>query len=217
MKRFIKSLALGFILALPWAGAQAQQTNNYCLIEGTSPPKFTPCQATNPMQVQGSTSGAFGLVGGFNIAVPVAPTIQAAQYVSGNAVGALQSVAVFRTTAQPSGILDNIFVGWEGTETTALTFYVFNTNPTGSTCTDKVAFSLAAADIPKLALPPFTLTAAAPAVGTTSTYANSTFTPISIKNQDGTPTLNLYICAVSGGTFTPAVGDLTYKVSVAQD
>lgn len=158
-----------------------------------------------------------GNVGSYDVAVPVAPTIQAAAYVAGNAVGALQTVSVFRFAAQPSGILNALSLAWRGTETTALTFYVFDTNPTGSTCTDKTAFVLATADIAKLAMPPFTLTAAAPSAGTTSTFANSTFTPISVKNQDSTATTNLYVCAVSGGSFTPAVGDLTYKISVAQD
>jgi len=152
-----------------------------------------------------------------DIAVSTVPTIQAAQYVSGNAVGTLQKIAAFRSDTQPSGILRSIMVAWKGTEITALTFYVFDTNPTASTCTDKTAFSLAAADIPKLAIAPFVLTAAAPTVGTTSTFASSTFAALSVKNQDATPTVNLYVCVVSGGTFTPAVGDLTFKTALSQD
>jgi hypothetical protein len=179
-----------------------------------------PASSANPLPVTPGAPSAgtyVGNVGSFDIAVPVTPTIQNASYVSGNAVGALQTVAVFRTVAQPSGILNNVALAWKGTETTPLTFFVFDTNPTGSTCTDKSAFSLAAVDIPKLALPPFTLTAAAPSVGTTTTSVNSSFTPLSIKNQDGTASVNLYVCTVSGGTFTPAIGDLNYKISVAQD
>lgn len=171
--------------------------------------QVVPCGTTaNPLPVT---------AGGYNDDPVVVPTIQAAAYASGNAVGALQTVPVFRTTAQPSGILNNWFLQWLGTETTPLTFYVFNALPSGSTCTDKTAFVLAAADASKLIMPPFTLTAAAPAVGTTLTSANSSFTPLSVKNKDGTPSVNLYVCAVSGGTFTPAVGDLTYKPSMAQD
>jgi hypothetical protein len=172
--------------------------------------------SANAVTVQGA-AGATPIVTSTDVAVYVAPTIQNAAYASGNAVGALQSVSVFRTTNQPSGVLNALLLAWKGTETTPLTFFVFDTNPTGSTCTDKTAFSLATADIPKLALAPFTLTAAAPAVGTTSTYAQSSFSPVSVKNQDSGATQNLYICAVSGGSFTPAVGDLTYKVSVVND
>lgn len=54
MKRFLKSLTLGILLALPWIGASAQQVNTYCFIEGSSPIKWTPCSIANPMQVSGS-------------------------------------------------------------------------------------------------------------------------------------------------------------------
>lgn len=151
-----------------------------------------------------------------DIGKPVAPTIQNAAYSSGNAMGALQTVQVFRSPSQPSGVLTGVLLAWKGTETTPLTFYIFDTNPIGTTCTDKSAFSLAAADIPKLAIAPFTLTAAAP-TGTTSTSAGSTFSSLSVQNQDSPGTQNLYICTVIGGTVTPAVGDLTYKISIAQD
>lgn len=146
------------------------------------------------------------------------PTIQALAYASGNAVGGLQSVPAFRTAQQPSGILDNLFLQWLGTETTPITFYVFNKLPSGSTtCSDKTAFVLAAADAANLIMPPLTLTAAAPSVGSTLTSISSTFSPLSVKNKDTAPTVNLYVCSVSGGSFTPAVGDLTYKLGIAQD
>ena len=157
-------------------------------------------------------------VGGYDDLVPVVPVIQAASYVSGNAVGSLQTVPVFRSTTQPSGIFNVVPLQWLGTETTAITFYIFNKIPSGSTtCTDRNAFVLGAADAASLIMPPFVLTAAAPAVGTTLTSAVSSFSVFSVKNKDTTPTVNLYVCTVSGGTFTPAVGDLTYKLGVAQD
>jgi hypothetical protein len=51
MKRFIKRLALGFILALPWIGAvSAQQVNMYCVVNPASPPyQWTPCQTSSPL------------------------------------------------------------------------------------------------------------------------------------------------------------------------
>lgn len=54
MKRFLKSLGLGILLALPWVGASAQQVNLYCFIEAASPPKWTPCSAANPLQITGT-------------------------------------------------------------------------------------------------------------------------------------------------------------------
>lgn len=57
MNRFLKSLALVVLLALPWVGiASAQQVNLYCFIEGSSPPKWTPCSAANALQITGSFS-----------------------------------------------------------------------------------------------------------------------------------------------------------------
>lgn len=151
-----------------------------------------------------------------NIAQQVVPVIQNAAYASGNAVGSLQTVQAFRSPATPTGIFNGLSLGWIGTETTPLTFYIFDKNPTASTCTDKTAFSLAAADNTKLAFAPFTLTAAAPSVGTTSTFADFVYVR-SVQNHDTPTTANLYICAVTGGTFTPAVGDLNYRVEVAVD
>jgi hypothetical protein len=151
-----------------------------------------------------------------NVAIPVTPTIQNAAYASGNAIGGLTTVKAFRIETQPSGILDSVGVAWLGGETTALTFYIFDTKPGASTCTDKSAFSLATADVAKLAIPPFSLTAAA-TTGTTVTSAQSTFGPTSSNNKDSPLTANLYICVVVGGSVTPAVGDLTYKVGMAQD
>ena len=218
-----KILIVSLLCLLPLSFAYGQSAQPVAIIGGTAS-STAKVSSSNPLPVSGTTTpsppaaGTYvGQVGGYDTGVSVTPTIQNAAYASGNAVGALQTVAVFRTSAQPSGILTGIFLAWKGTETTGLTFYVFDTNPTGSTCTDKSAFSLATTDVPKLIIPPFTLTAAAPTVGTTTTSAASLFSPFSIKNGDGAATVNLYVCAVSGGTFTPAVGDLTYKLSVSQD
>lgn len=218
----MRRILIALVLLLSACGSSfAQNVNLNCLTGTTSPNFWQPASSTNPCPVTlpaGTTVTATLSTAGYNDVLSVTPTIQAASYVSGNAVGALATVAVFRTVAQPSGILDVVGVSWLGTETAPLTFYIFNANPTGTTCADKAAFSLAAADIPKiLSIGPFTLTAAAPTAGTTSTYAVSTFAPFSVKNKDGSPTVNLYVCAVASTTFTPAVGDLTYKLGIAQD
>lgn len=66
MKRFIKSLALGILLALPWVGAQAQQANNYWK-SGTAGTfqDWQPVSAANPFPVTGSfaPSGNTAVVG----------------------------------------------------------------------------------------------------------------------------------------------------------
>src|SRR5579871_5219811 len=105
-----------------------------------------------------------------NDGVPVTPTVQNAAYSSGNAIGGMQQVPLFRNSyLTHSGLLDLVQVTSKGGSTTPITFYVFDTLPVATTCTDKSAFTLGAADIAKLAVQPFTLTPAA----TTGTSASS--------------------------------------------
>lgn len=159
------------------------------------------------------------IAGGFNIFVTVTPTVQNASYSSGNAIGGLQTLAFFNSTSQPSGILNNISVWSQGGATTAITFYIFRTKPSASTtCTDKSAFSLAAADVSKLipTTPPV-LTPAVIGAGTTATSASQQL-PISVSNGDGTATNNLYVCPVVGGTVTPGTTtDLVFSYGGLQD
>ena len=155
--------------------------------------------------------------------VPVIPTIQNASYSSGNAIGnsgtngALQTITPFRSV-QPTGILNNESIWSLGGSTTAITLYIFKANPINSTCTDKAAFVLAAADVPKLINAiPIVLTPAVVGVGTTATTAASQ-SPISIRNQDNPTTNKLYICPVVGGTVTPAsTSDLIFNYSGIRD
>jgi hypothetical protein len=146
---------------------------------------------------------------------PDVPTIQAAAYSSGNAIGGLQTVAFFRTATQPGATLDQFALEWAGGETVATTVYLFNKNPMSSTCTDKTGFSLAATDAKQLVTPPFALTAAASA-GATQTFASQALA-VSAKNLDSTATANLYVCLVVGGAVTPAVGDLSLTISGVLD
>jgi hypothetical protein len=161
--------------------------------------------------------GSIGFVGGFNAAVAFTPRVQNAAYSAGNAMGGLQTVPFFRVTAQPSGIFDNFLITSNGGSTTAMTIYIFDTNPTASTCTDKSAFSLAAADVAKLAMAPFVLSPSV--IGSGTTDASAQFSQsISVKNQDATPATNLYVCVVANGSVTPAsTSDLVAKISGAVD
>lgn len=170
---------------------------------------------SNPLPVTGGTGG-LGNVGGFDVNISNTPTVQNASYASGNAIGGLQTIAFFRSSTQPSGILNNESIWSKGGSTTAITEYIFNANPTSSTCTDKSAFSLNSADVSKLItiIPPV-LTPAVVGAGTTDTTASQQ-TPVSIKNGDST--LNLYVCAVVGGTVTPAsTTDLVFNFAGIQD
>ena len=160
-----------------------------------------------------SSSGAAG-----EFDVPLTPTVQASSYSSGNAIGALQTIPAFRL-AGGTGILNNVSVWSKGGSTTAITIYLFTANPTSSTCNGATAgnaFSLAAADISKLvAAIPVVLTPAVVGAGTTATTASQQL-PVAVKNGDST--VNLYACAVVGGTVTPgSTTDLVFTYAGVQD
>ena len=146
---------------------------------------------------------------------PIVPTIQNSAYALGNVIGGKITVTIFRTTTQPSATLSQFMIGWAGTETVSITVYLFNKNPTGSTTTDKTAFTLAVADAQYLVTAPFSLVAAA-TPGSTQTFASQALT-VSTQNRDTTATQNLYVVLTVGGAVTPAVGDLFFSISGSQD
>jgi hypothetical protein len=144
------------------------------------------------------------------------PTVTNSAYTANMAVGGVQTVSIFRTPVQPSGILNYIGIASKGGLTATEAIYVFNKSP-ASTCTDHVTFVLSSADLPNL-LPgfPITLTPSATA-GTTQTTSGQSVNE-SVKNADTTPTTNLYVCAVTTGTPTPAsTTDLVFTYTMLQD
>jgi hypothetical protein len=57
MKRFLKRLALGILLALPWVGAaSAQQVNLYCWVSAGPPTQWAPCSSSNPLNITGTVT-----------------------------------------------------------------------------------------------------------------------------------------------------------------
>ena len=200
--------------------ACAYNTSTPVLTAGTY--GLVQCDSSGKLIVIPGTAapGTFvGLVGGFNAIISNTPTVQNAAYSASNAIGGFQQIAVFRSSAQPSGIIDYISVASKGGSTTALTIYAFNKSSANlsSTCTDKSAFSLNAADLSAL-IPgfPVTLTPAT-TQGTTVTSASQSVV-VSAKNADGTPSTNITLCAVVGGSVTPAsTTDLVFNLALVQD
>jgi hypothetical protein len=154
----------------------------------------------------------------YNYSTPVTPVIQASSYAQYAALGGLSTVIALRLPSYPSGILDGVWAAWKGGNTAGVTFYVFDKLPVASTCTDKMVFSMGAADIDKLALAPFSIT---PAVPNGSTFAIGEWTGTrSVANHDAaTRTNKLYVCPVANSTVTPAsTTDFVFKITgVAQD
>lgn len=138
---------------------------------------------------------------GLNVAVT--PTIQAAQYVSGNNMGGLQTVTLGTTQS----LLSQVSLMSQGGLATGKVIYLFDANPTGSTFTDKSTFTLATADTSKI-LAIFTLTPVAP-TGTTRSYAAASNLALAVP-AGGV----IYMAIVETATETPgSTSDLVFNFS----
>lgn len=98
-----------------------------------------------------------GEVGSNQITITVAQTVTASSaYTAGNAVGGLITfanaarVSGASGNAGTSGLVLSAIVNAKSAQTTQMDLVVFNANPSGSTCTDKSAISVAAADFDKV-------------------------------------------------------------------
>lgn len=125
--------------------------------------------------------------------VAVTPTIQNASYASGNCMGGFQTVAM----GTSASVLNAITLASKGGLATAKQLYLFSANPTGSTCTDKSTFTIAAADVSKV-IATVSLTPTAP-TGTTITFATAGSQGYGLPSG-GT----FYVAIVETATETPA-------------
>lgn len=104
------------------------------------------------------------------------PTVQASAYSAGNCIGGFNAVTVANTNGQTGFITNFRAVSLTGL-TPTFTVFLFDSQPTTSTCTDKSTFNLSAADIDKLIAAPAAITLAAPTNVTTPSTASLDFTP----------------------------------------
>ena len=151
---------------------------------------------------------------GRSVVIPAANSAHSAS----QSLGGMIEVSAFRTTGQASAIIDNVLLGSQSGLTGSMTLYAFRVAlSAGSTCTDSVAFTLAAADALNLAFQPITLTPVA-SQGVTQTTAQQAMT-VSVRNYDAPQNLPyIYVCLVANETITPAsTSDLWLTLSTAQD
>lgn len=151
-----------------------------------------------------ATENHIGSVGGQNVRVNSTPTVQNAAYASGNCIGGFNAVTLARVNGG-SGILDAVMVKSVGGGGETLTVYLFDANPTASTCTDKSTFTLNAADSDKLIATPFALQLGVP-TGTSTTFAELTnmVRMFIAGGSTASGVRTIYYALVSGSTFTPA-------------
>ena len=153
----------------------------------------------------------------YDASISVPMTVTATSYTSSKSLGGLYTVPVFRFH-QDGARLQWASVRSSSGITPAVTIYVFNANPTGSTCTDTSSFVLVAADVPKLVYTA-SLTLAAPQGSTPTVGTTAQNLALSMSNADATPTKNAYVCIVvgSGGATPASTTDLSFSLGVSPD
>lgn len=114
-------------------------------------------------------------------------------YASGNSLGGLQTFS--GVTGTGGGWIQTISAASLVGSTHEIDVFVFNANPTGSTCTDKTAFALAQADFSKLVPGSPIVVSASIAAGTPTVRVAQN---LAISFQPST----LYVCYVTRGTPT---------------
>jgi hypothetical protein len=99
----------------------------------------------------GAGSNTIGSLIGNNSTLTVAQTVTAASaYATGNAVGGLITLTSINRASGASILVQSVLVTSKSAQTNPMDILLFNASPTGSTCTDKTAVSIVAADAGKL-------------------------------------------------------------------
>jgi len=154
-----------------------------------------------------------GSVGGFSEVVTVAPTVTAASYSAGNAVGGKQTLANAVRTASKTAILDSITLLDRSNSKATMEIVIFDSDPSAATITDKTAFVFNTDDLKVLAR----LSVAATDYVTINSKAIVTLKGLGVvvKAASGT---SLYAALITTGTPTfAATTDIQLKYGFLQD
>jgi hypothetical protein len=145
---------------------------------------------------------------GQNSTLTVAQIVTASSaYVSGNAVGGLITLAGINRGTGLSILVQSVLVTSKSAQTNPMDLLLFNANPTGSTCTDKTAVSIVAADAGKLVGVAHVTDWTS---GGTASIGQMQQPPMGIA----VPATTLYACLVTRGTPTwTSTSDVSVVVS----
>lgn len=172
-----------------------------------------------------ATENHVGEVGSNQISVSIAPTVTASAYSAGNAIGSLQTIAGAARVSGTNGasgtggILTSLMVTVKTVQSTQVDVFLFNANPSGSTCTDKTAFVLAAADAAKLigvlSVPGTAANGAGWFSGGTGSLGMPIYYPLTFSLSSAT---SIFACAVARGAFTPgSTTDVAFNYNFLRD
>ena len=139
--------------------------------------------------------------------VTTAQTVTASSaYTAGNAVGGLVTLSTINRATGASIYVQSVAVQSKSLQSSQIDVVFFNANPTGSTCTDKTAFSVATADAAKMVGAAHVSDWTASAVGSVGQMQQP---PLGIA----VPATSLYACLVTRGTPTFAsTSDVSFSV-----
>lgn len=168
----------------------------------------------NEVPLQADLGGAAKVAAPRTISVPVTPTITAGAYADGQCVGGIITLTNFARSGVGSGLIQMVEAMFTTAVTPTLDFIFFDADPSaGSTITDNVAFSLAAAHTGKV-------------IGTAQ-INNWTSLGTPRQGQSVGPALpfaplpggstTAYLVIVTRSAFTPAASGLTIKAKVLPD
>lgn len=183
----------------------------------TQPVSGTFWQSTQPVSIATApalvaSTAHIGNVGGSTAKIAVTPTVTASSaYTTGNLVGGLMTFSSALLTAG-SGVLESISIRCKSVQTATFTFFLFDSNPTNSTWTNKSAPAINASDIPFL-VGAYQLASYSSGLGTHTIY---TLNGISQAISAGATTLYGVLTVTGTPTFA-STSDITVVLGILQD
>lgn len=156
------------------------------------------------------------IVGGNTGSAPVQTATPAnSSHAAGVSVGGKFTIPVARFNGG-SGTITGLTWISTGGNTVQYLVRLWDKNPASTTCTDNSAFVENITDDQHLIAIPFTMTPQAPVVATgdTNTYATVTGLSFSYKNQDTSPSQNVYACVITVSTQPGSPSDANKAVYI---
>lgn len=149
--------------------------------------------------------------------VGVIPTVTASAYAAGQSLGGLQTVSVGSTNSL-TGVLNLFGVESKGGSTVQLDVYIWDTNPSNTTCTNLANFVVSQTDNQHLITgKPISVTPAL-AAGAQDTHTYASATALSANFANGSTNTNLYVCVLAHAAVTPAsTTDLRFQLTGSKD